>query len=127
MQYVRIYATPDGESHLADVEVAMQDAPSASMAMAARSSESTATTAALFSCLADPAEQRGVWQLWHPAPRRQFAVRLTGEWEGEVSDGAVRRLNPGSVLLAKDTTGRGHRIRILSDGESQTLFIPLAD
>ncbi len=33
---------------------------------------------------------------------------LTGEVEFETSDGDIRRLAAGSVVLAEDTTGKGH-------------------
>ena len=36
---------------------------------------------------------------------------LTGEVEFETSDGDIRRLPAGSVVLAEDTTGKGHIIR----------------
>jgi len=36
---------------------------------------------------------------------------LTGEVEFETSDGDIRRLPPGSVVLAEDTTGKGHITR----------------
>ncbi len=123
-----MYATPDGESHFEDIEVAMRDAHSAAFAMNVGRSDPIAVATMRFGC--NPAldtDQRGVWQPWHPEARRQFVVRLQGELEVQVSDGDVRRLGPGSVMLAEDTTGRGHRARLLSDGESQALYIPLAE
>jgi hypothetical protein len=44
-----------------------------------------------------------------------IAVYLSGEGEIEASDGEVRRLLPGMVLLAEDTTGRGHRVKHIGD------------
>ncbi len=46
---------------------------------------------------------------FHNAPRRQYVVNLTGSVDLEVGDGTRRRLGPGSILLAEDTTGRGHK------------------
>ena len=66
-------------------------------------------------------------QDWHTAPRRQFVVNLTGEVEIEVSDGETRRFGPGSILLAEDTTGKGHISRGIGNDERRTLFIPLSD
>jgi hypothetical protein len=52
-------------------------------------------------------------------------VNLTGSVEIETGDGTVRRMGPGSILLAEDTTGQGHISRAV-DGEARTcLFIPL--
>jgi hypothetical protein len=64
---------------------------------------------------------------WHHAPRRQFVVTLSGEAEVEASDGEVRRIVPGTVMLADDLTGRGHITRGVGTQERLSLFIPLAD
>ena len=41
-------------------------------------------------------------------PQRLLVLWLTGEVEFETSDGDIRRLLAGSVVLAEDTTGKGH-------------------
>jgi hypothetical protein len=48
---------------------------------------------------------------WHTVARRQYLVLLSGEMEIEVGDGSKRILHPGDVMLAEDTTGRGHITR----------------
>lgn len=45
---------------------------------------------------------------WHNPPQRLLVLWLTGEVEFETSDGDIRRLPAGSVVLAEDTTGKGH-------------------
>src|SRR3954453_19416223 len=45
---------------------------------------------------------------WHNPPQRLLVLWLTGEVEFETSDGNIRRLPAGSVVLAEDTTGKGH-------------------
>ncbi len=62
----------------------------------------------------------------HTAPERQLAVSLNGWVEYEVTDGDVRRFNPGEVVLVEDTTGRGHITRF-DDGEQCFLHIPVPD
>lgn len=47
-----------------------------------------------------------------PAHTRTVAVYLSGEGEIETTDGDVRKVSPGTVLLAEDTTGRGHAARV---------------
>jgi hypothetical protein len=42
---------------------------------------------------------------------------LTGEVEFETSDGDIRRLAAGSVLLAEDTAGKGHISRHSPEGQ----------
>lgn len=51
----------------------------------------------------------------HPAPFRMVQSYLSGTVEVTASDGAVRRLGPGSLLLLEDTHGRGHSTRVLED------------
>jgi hypothetical protein len=118
MKYTRIYADAAGESHLQDVDPAMKPAGNASTM-----SELIAAKGVIFR------ETRSGEYLidWHTAPRRQFVVNLTGEGEIEVSDGETRRFGPGSILLAEDTTGKGHISRGIGNDERHTLFIPLSD
>ena len=64
---------------------------------------------------------------WHRAPRRQFVVTLSGESEVELEDGKKIRLGPGNILLAEDTTGKGHISRAVGSQDRISLFITLAD
>ena len=43
---------------------------------------------------------------------------LSGQMEVETSDGEVRRFGPGSATLIEDTTGKGHRSRIVGGDEA---------
>ena len=64
---------------------------------------------------------------WHPAPRRQIIVTLSGPgYEIETSDGSVAQLPLGSVLLVEDTNPahRGHQTRGLG-GETLIMFVPI--
>ena len=63
---------------------------------------------------------------FHNAPQRQFVVNLSGRVEIEVGDGTKRQLGAGDILLADDTTGRGHITRDL-EGPRHSLFLPLAE
>jgi hypothetical protein len=63
---------------------------------------------------------------WHPAPRRQFVVTLSGESEIELEGGRKLRLGPGHILLAEDTTGQGHISRAIGSQDRLSLFITLA-
>lgn len=64
---------------------------------------------------------------WHPTPRRQFIIILTGGLEVEVSDGEVRRFGPGSIALIEDTEGRGHVSRVLGKERGHSLALPIED
>jgi hypothetical protein len=64
---------------------------------------------------------------WHPAPRRQFIITLSGPgYEIETSDGSLAQLPPGSVLLVEDTNPehRGHQTRSLGN-ETLVMFVPI--
>ena len=120
MKVVRAYSDPQGKTHFDDVEVpltAVNFAPPAP----------PINLSAL-----SPASQYGFmsarpgWQGdWHPTPVRMLTIYLTGEVEVEVSDGAVRRFRPGDVTLAEDTTGEGHRSRVVGSGDAVLAMVQL--
>lgn len=130
MQYVRIYADADGESHFEDVEVPMESVTTVT-GVKTRKGHSAPIGGALTFTRVDPdsadagspsSAERGPW---HPEPRSEFMVWLEGEVEIQVSDGEIRRFGPGQLVLADDTTGKGHRNRRLSP-DVRAIFIPLA-
>ena len=112
MRYTRVYADEQGESHFEDVEVDMNEAVFAPPAPPLKLSEFMESSRFTF-VSAEP----GWYGDWHPAPARQFTLYLQGEIEAEASDGAVRRFGPGSAVLAEDTSGKGHRSRVIGDRE----------
>ncbi len=63
---------------------------------------------------------------WHNAPRRQYIVNLQGSVEIITSDGESRVIGPGEIILAEDTTGKGHLSKAVAGGERRSLIIPLA-
>jgi hypothetical protein len=64
---------------------------------------------------------------WHGASRRQLVVTLAGESEIELDGGRKLRLGPGHILLAEDTTGKGHISRAVAGKDRIALDIGLAD
>jgi hypothetical protein len=108
MKYTRVYADSNSESHFEDVEVEFSPVdfapPAPSLDLSAFA------TATQYGFLRAHAGWLGDW---HPAPRRQIIFCLAGEIEAEVSDGEVRRFRPGSVTLVEDTTGKGHKSRVV--------------
>ena len=117
MRYFRIYAGPDGESHFEDVDVEFGQRRNGSDLSALHPA-----TGVIFR--RSPADQ---FVDWHPAPRRQFVVTLSGMAEVEASDGEIRQIGPGTVMLAEDTTGKGHITRGRGTEERLSLFIPLPE
>ena len=115
MRIVRVYTGPDGESHFEDVEIKVADD-----GHLGRMSKLVPAKGVIFR------EVGGDYALdFHNAPRRQYVVNLTGSVELEVGDGTKRVLGPGDVLLAEDTTGRGHISRAVRGEPRTCLFIPL--
>ena len=117
MQITRVYTGDDNCSHFEDIDIELKD-----LGVRGQISEPWPATEVMFR------EVAGDYALdFHTAPRRQLVVNLTGSVDIEVGDGIVRRLGPGSILLAEDTTGQGHISRAV-DGEPRScLFIPLAE
>ena len=64
---------------------------------------------------------------WHPAPRRQFVITISGEVEIGLGDGSVHRFGAGHVNLAEDLTGQGHTTRVIGDQPRVTAIIRLTD
>ena len=69
----------------------------------------------------------GNFQDWHPAPRRQFVITLSGQLEIGLGDGSKHVFGPGSARLVEDTTGKGHTTRVYGDQPCLTATVPLAD
>jgi hypothetical protein len=64
---------------------------------------------------------------WHPAPRRQMVVTITGEGEIETGDGQVLIVKPGVMTYLEDTTGQGHKTRARGGAGRLSIFLPLDD
>jgi len=122
MKYVRVYADQNGDSHIEDVEVEMSLTNFAPPAPPVDLSPLMPSTNVVFFSV--PA---GWYGPPHPAPRRQFVFVLTGEFEGAVSDGEVRRVGPGSVILLEDTSGKGHSTRIVGNDSGLAAIVQLPD
>ncbi len=115
MKVLRVYSGDDGESHFEDIEIPLKD-----LGQIGKLSKRMDATGVVFRTTDGDYEFD-----WHTAPRRQFVINLDAAVELEVGDGSVRRMEPGSVLLAEDLTGRGHISRAV-DGKARTsMFVTL--
>jgi hypothetical protein len=122
MQYARVYAGPDGESHYEDVEVTFISRDYAPPAPPLGISSSCPATHSVF--VHSPV---GWYGDLHPTPVRQWWILLSGDAELQTSDGELRQFAPGAVVLLEDTTGKGHVSRILGDCEAFSVFIQLSE
>ena len=64
---------------------------------------------------------------WHPAPRRQYVILLSGQLEIGLGDGTKRVFGAGDVLLADDLPGRGHTTAVYGDKMRVSVAIALSD
>src|SRR5438067_606450 len=113
--YLRTFNTPDGESHIEEVDMGLAATVNGEWRAPFQPVESMSFRRVKPGWYAD----------WHVAPRRQYIVFLHGQAEIEMSDGDVRQFGPGSVLLAEDTEGKGHILRSVGADERLSITIPL--
>ncbi len=113
MAVVRLYTGPDGKTHFGDASSLMKPGGTP---------DAQAMTPAKGIIMRHWTGQTSMD--WHTAPRRQFAIILSGEMEVEIGDGTKRRFKAGDVLLAEDLTGQGHITRRY--GDYQVAIVPLA-
>ena len=108
MKVVRVYSVAEGETHFDEVEVPLTGvnfappAPPINLSALSPASE--------YGFMSAPPGWDGDW---HPAPMRMLTIYLKGEIVVEASDETTRHLRSGDVALAEDTTGKGHRSRVV--------------
>lgn len=59
----------------------------------------------------------------HQAPRYQYVVTLQGKLEFKTSDNKTFILEPGIILIAKDTEGEGHSWQLIEGDIWHRLYI----
>ncbi|MBE0697625.1 MAG: hypothetical protein IH586_11950 [Anaerolineaceae bacterium] len=119
IQYTSIYAGADGVSHFRDAEI---DVTETILGPRIPPLGATAHLPAESSYLLT--FPPGIFIDWHPAPGRLFHFFLAGQCEVEVADGERRIFGVGDIVLAEDTTGKGHTTR--NFGAIQTLMAVVA-
>lgn len=106
----RLYTGTDGQSHIETIDA--MNTPDWTKGMP--------TTQISFSTW-----PVGRFLDWHPAPRRQFVIILSGQLEIGLGDGSKQTFGPGDARLVEDTTGKGHTTRTVGDQPCLTATIPL--
>src|SRR5687767_4988487 len=115
MRIHRLYADDAGESHWDDIDVEF-----AHSGPGGRMSDREAATGVIFR------ETDGDYDLpWHPAPRRQYIVNLDAGVQITASDGEVREIAAGEIVLVEDTHGRGHLSKAVGAQARRSVFITL--
>lgn len=117
LKYTRLYEDEHGESHFEDAELELRSA-----------TETRGATEVLQVVGLQLTTHGADYNLPpHPAPRRQFILKLSGTVEVQASDGEVRRFGPGSIQLVEDTKGKGHTTRAVGDEPGVSAFVHLGE
>ena len=111
MGIYRMYTGDDGQTHIEETTLA--DHPELA--------EAVKTTSITFR-----ENDAGRFIDWHPAPRRQYVICISGGIEIGLGDGSTHTFGPGDARLVEDTTGQGHTTKTVGDGPGITCTVPLA-
>jgi len=111
MGLFRWYTGEDGQSHFEDQSLSSHPALTKPLA----------TSHIVFNQL-----PVGTFIDWHPAPRRQYVIILSGQLEIGLGDGTLRRFGSGDARLVEDITGKGHTTRVVGSEPVLTATVPLA-
>src|SRR5262249_41468165 len=104
---LRIFADANGETHMEDVDIALQPRKLFKDNPPLRLSDNFA--ASWCNICHVPSGMHEVD--WHNPPQCLLVLWLTGEAAFETSDGGIPRLPAGTVVPAEGTTGTGHIAR----------------
>ena len=116
IKVTRMYTGSDGESHFEETAIPL---PADEEGFFKRSEPMKATGIVFGELYNDKPHA------WQNSPRRQLLITLSGEVEMKVTDGSSRIFRPGDILLAEDTTGRGHIRTRGKSGNHQAILIAL--
>jgi hypothetical protein len=115
MRIHNLYVDAEGESHFRDIEVEWVEERRGS-----KLSRRLPATGIIFR------ETGGDYDLdWHPAPRRQYIINLDAGVKLTASDGEVRIIGAGEVILVEDTTGKGHLSQSVNRALRHSIFVPV--
>ena len=112
---IRLYTGEDGESHFETTTMDMH------------AHGDVVTMSDLMDCheVQFAETSSGGGYDWHTAPRRQFVITLSGTLEFENRAGDTQLIKPGDILLAEDTTGGGHKWRLVDDQPWRRCYVHL--
>ena len=117
---MRLHADLDGETHFEDVEVEFAEETITSGSNPGGLSAPQPTSDSFFATY-----YSALFVDFHPTPRTQWFVVLSLVWEFGASDGEVRRVECGDVVLLDDMDSKGHTSRVIEPGN--VMFVGLAD
>jgi hypothetical protein len=113
LNYVRVYADENRETHFQDMEVPLKDvdyAPPAPPIATSPHQNATGTVAIGF--------PPGWFGDFHPAPKHQWMMIMSGTLEIGVSDGEKRALPAGTIAFLEESGSKGHSTRVVGDEDT---------
>lgn len=117
MKAVRIYTKENGKSAFEDFDIDITDSGDIGSL-----SRTYPVSGIIFR------ETQGDYDYtWHNAPKRQFILMLDGQVDITSGEGETRRFKTGDILLAEDTTGKGHISRAVDGEKRRSVFVILEE
>jgi hypothetical protein len=122
--YLRLYCTPDNNSHFQSVTGKLRETnfapPAAPLYIGGNFRASTAFFGRFDAGWgAHDLKSR----LHHPTPAVQFLIILEGDFSITATDGETRRFRPGDVLRLEDTAPCKGHITVVGDKTGLTMFV----
>jgi quercetin dioxygenase-like cupin family protein len=121
MKYERLYPDQNGETHFQRVELDLEEMDYRPPAPLLFVSHATAASAIQFVRLPAGWEGKNI-----TPPQQQYLICLQGQIEITSSGGAKRTVEPGETVLMEDTSGKGHRTRVLGKSDCIAAVVALA-
>jgi hypothetical protein len=124
VSYMRVYCTPDHESHFERVAVQLSKTDFAPPAKPLYAGGNTRVSTTLFvGGEAGWGAQESKDGLNHPTPAPQLVVVLAGDWAVTTTDGETRHFKPGEVVRLDDTAPCKGHIAVVGDEPGQLMFV----
>ena len=122
--YLRLYCTPDGNSHFQRVTGELRKTNFAPPAAPLYIGDNIPASTAFFGGFdagwgAHDLENR----LYHPTPAVQFFIILAGDVSVTASDGEAKRLHPGDAVRLEDTAPCKGHVTVVGDKPAFTIFV----
>lgn len=117
MKISRIFTDENGNSQIEDIEIKLKDAGEIG-----KLSEHFPVKDIIFR----ETDENYDFD-FHNAPQRQFIILLDGIIEIETSLGIKKEFRSGEILLAEDTTGKGHKTKSVDKKLRRSIFVTLGD
>ncbi|CAN0596164.1 unnamed protein product, partial [Laminaria digitata] len=121
-ELVEIYGDTAGEPHLRRIEIDFEMRDFAPPSQPLGVSAEMPSSASLF-LTAPPGWDKS----FHPTPRKQLAVLLSGDIRISVSDGESIELEPGDTFLLNDMASKGHLTQVQGEQDASFLFVVLTE